>query len=116
MKLSRKFLTKEVLTEPHHEKNQQLAYAITKTKHSFAITAKLISAFDFVTRILQYLFFQNPKSLTVQASLCWICLETPEVSRRGSFIDLNEDSIFGNKFFLNSFSVKVPQKLGFYKH
>ena len=38
--------------------NQQSAYAKTKTQISFAVTAKLISAFVFATWIVQYLFFQ----------------------------------------------------------
>ena len=37
------------------------AYAKTKEQISFAITAKLISAFVFTTRIIQFLFFLNPK-------------------------------------------------------
>ena len=34
---------------------------ITKTQISFAVTAKLISAFVFVTRIVQFLFYLHPK-------------------------------------------------------
>ena len=41
--------------------NQRFAYAKTKTQISFAVTAKLISAFVFAIWILQYLFFLNPK-------------------------------------------------------
>ena len=41
--------------------NQQSAYAKTKTQISFAVTAKLISAFVFATWIVQYLFFLNTK-------------------------------------------------------
>ena len=37
------------------------AYAKTKTQISFAVTAKLISAFFFATRIIRSLFFLNPK-------------------------------------------------------
>ena len=37
------------------------AYAKTKTQISFAVTAKLISAFVFATQIVQFLFFLNPK-------------------------------------------------------
>ena len=36
-------------------------YAKTKTQISFAVTAKLISVFVFATRIVQSLFFLNPK-------------------------------------------------------
>ena len=37
------------------------AYAKTKAQISFEVTAKLISAFVFAERIVQYLFFLNPK-------------------------------------------------------
>ena len=37
------------------------AYAKTKAQISFAVTAKLISTFVFATRIVQFLFFLNPK-------------------------------------------------------
>ena len=41
--------------------NQQSAYVKTKTQISFAVTAKLISAFVFATWIVQYLYFLNTK-------------------------------------------------------
>ena len=41
--------------------NQHFTYAKTKTQISFAVTAKLISAFVFATRIVQSLYFINPK-------------------------------------------------------
>ena len=47
--------------------NQQSAYAKTKAQISFAVTAKLISAFVFATWIVHFLFFLNPK---FQASSC----------------------------------------------
>ena len=37
------------------------AYAKTKTQSSFAVIAKLISAFIFAKRIVQSLYFLNPK-------------------------------------------------------
>ena len=37
------------------------AYAKTKTQISFAVTAKLISAFVFATRIVHSLYFLKPK-------------------------------------------------------
>ena len=37
------------------------AYAKTKTQISCAVTAKLISTFVFATRIVQFLFYLNPK-------------------------------------------------------
>ena len=54
-----------VSSEPHREKTGFLpmpfAYAKTKAQISFAVTAKLISAFVFATRIVNFLFFLNPK-------------------------------------------------------
>ena len=44
------------------------AYVKTKAQISFAVTAKLISVFVFATRIVQSLFFLNPK---IQASACF---------------------------------------------
>ena len=69
------------------------AYAKTKTQISFA-TAKLISAFVFATRIVQSLYFLNPKFQTSSNRL-WlyrqVCVEPgqkprkPVFSQRGSF-------------------------------
>ena len=50
----------QVKYEPPREKTG-FAYAKTKAQISFAVTAKLISAFVFATRIVQFLFFLNPK-------------------------------------------------------
>ena len=47
--------------EPPRGKKQQSAYAKTKTQISFAVTAKLISAFVFATRIVQFLFYLTSK-------------------------------------------------------
>ena len=47
------------------------AYAKTKTQIGFAVTAKLISAFVFATRIVQYLIFINPK-FQVSMHLLWL--------------------------------------------
>ena len=41
-----------LLYEPHREKTVFFSYAKTKTQISFAVTAKLISAFVFATRIV----------------------------------------------------------------
>ena len=46
----------------------------TKTQISFAVSAKLISAFVFATRIAQFLFYLNPK---FQASSSFLCLYRP---------------------------------------
>ena len=51
--------------------NQQSAYAKTKTQISFAVTAKLISAFVFATRIVQFLFYLNPK-FQASSSFLWL--------------------------------------------
>ena len=53
--------------------DQQFANAKTKMQISFAVTAKLISAFVFATRIV-YLYFLNPK-LPVSSHL--LCLYSP---------------------------------------
>ena len=45
------------LFEPRCEKACFLAYAKTKTQISFAVTAKLIGAFVFAIRIVQFLFY-----------------------------------------------------------
>ena len=50
-----------LLFEPHHEKTVFFANAKTKTQISFAVTAKLISAFVSTTWIVQSLYFLNPK-------------------------------------------------------
>ena len=42
-----------------HDEN--IAYAKTKAQISFAVTAKLISAYLFATWIAQFLYFLNPK-------------------------------------------------------
>ena len=67
--------------------------AKTKTQISFAVTAKLISAFVFATWIVQYLFFLNTK-FQASSHLQWLyslslCLTWSETkllvfSRRGS--------------------------------
>ena len=77
--------------------NRIFAYAKTKAQISFAVTAKLISAFVFATRIVQLFFYLNPK---FQASSSFLCLYTsvcvgpgrkprrPVFSRRGSTVNL----------------------------
>ena len=53
--------SKKDQNEPRREKTNVFAYAITKTQISFAVTAKLISAFVFTSWIVQYLFFLSTK-------------------------------------------------------
>ena len=69
---------------------------------SFAVTAKLISAFVFATRIVQFLFYLNPK---FQASSSFLSLyrpvcvgpgrkpRRPVFSRRGSYHDIAKRSV-----------------------
>ena len=69
-------------------------YAKTKTQISFAVTAKLISAFVFATRIVQSLYFLNMK-FQVSSHLVWlyslVCVgpgrkpRRPVFSERGSY-------------------------------
>ena len=47
--------------EPPHGKTNNLHRRKKKAQISFAVTAKLISAFVFTTRIVQFLFFLKPK-------------------------------------------------------
>ena len=71
-----------------------IAYAKIKTQISFALTAKLISAFVFTIRIVQSFYFLNPK-FQASSQLLWlyspVCVGTgrkplrPVFSQRGSF-------------------------------
>ena len=78
-----------------HWENRIFANAKTKAQISRAVTAQLISAFVFATRIVQFLLYLNPKfqasvffSATVQAGLCqtWSEPKLLIFSRTGSFI------------------------------
>ena len=57
--------------ETHHEKTNNLHMRTAKKQISFAVTAKLISALVFAIRIVQFLYFINPK---FQASSHLLCL------------------------------------------
>ena len=63
-----------LLTELRHEKTRFLPMQKTKVQISFAVTAKLISAFVFAIRIVQSLF--NPN---FQASRFFLWLYRPEL-------------------------------------
>ena len=52
--------------------NWLFAFAKTKTQISFAVTAKLISAFVFAIRIVQSLYYLNPK-FQASSHLLWLC-------------------------------------------
>ena len=65
------------ISEPAHGKTNNLHRRKQNAQISFAVTAKLISAFVFSTLIVQFLYFQSPKfqssnhaSVTVQYGLC----------------------------------------------
>ena len=87
--------TTRIIYEPRHEKTGFFAYAKTKTQTSFAVTAKLISAFGFDIRIVQSLYYLNPK-LQVSSHLLWlyssVCVgpgrkpQRPVFSQRGSYV------------------------------
>ena len=76
--------------------NRLFAYAKTKTQISFAVTAKLISAFVFAIRIVQTLYFLNPK-FQASSHLLWlhipVCVgpgrkpRRPVFSERGSYLN-----------------------------
>ena len=57
--------------EPRCEKTGFFAYAKTKMQISFAVTAKLISAFVFATRKVQSLHYLNPK-YQASSNLLWL--------------------------------------------
>ena len=75
--------------------NRIFAYAKTKAQISFAVTAKLISAFVFATRIVYFFFFLYPK-FQASSLLLWlyspVCVRPcrkprrPVFSRRGSLM------------------------------
>ena len=69
-------------------RNWLFAYAKTKTQISFAVTAKLISAFVFAIRIVQSLFYLNPK-FQASSHLLWlnspVCVGLGWKSRRPVF-------------------------------
>ena len=74
----------------------------TKTQISFAVTAKLISAFVFATQIVQSLYFLNPK-FQASSRLLWlhspVCVgpgrkpRRPVFSQRGSFSSTTADGL-----------------------
>ena len=79
--------------------NRIFAYVKTKTQISLAVTVKLISVFVFATRIVQSLYFLNPK-FRASSHLLWlyspVCVvpgrepRRPVFSRRGSIGVCNE--------------------------
>ena len=63
-----------LIFEPLHGKTNNLHMRKTKAQISFVVTAKLISAFVFATRIAQSLYFLNTK---FRASSCFLILNSP---------------------------------------
>ena len=80
--------------KPRHEKTIFFSYAKTKAQISFAVTAKLISAFVFAKRIVKSLYYLNPK-FKASSHLQWLYspvyvgpskkTRRPIFSQRGSF-------------------------------
>ena len=73
----------KVSFEPHREKIG-FANAKTKAQNSFAVTAKLNSAFVFTTRIVPFIFLLKPK---FQACSLFLKLSMPVYVRRGRKLD-----------------------------
>ena len=90
--------------------NRIFSYAKTKTQISFAVTAKLFSVFVFATRIVQSIFFLNPK-FQVSSYFYWLSSPVcrgpgqnhrrPVFWRRGSFNNQCECRAFlGGRVFM----------------
>ena len=64
--------TKKTYEPPRGKTNNLHTVAKTKAQISFAVTAKLISAFVFATQIVQFLYFLHPKfpASTLSHLLC----------------------------------------------
>ena len=60
-----------ILIEPRYEKTGFLHMQKIKTQISFAVIVKLISAFVLATRIVQFLFYLNPKC-QASSHLLWL--------------------------------------------
>ena len=84
-------------------------YAKTKAQISFAETAKLISAFVFAKRIVQSLYFLNPK-FQVSSHLLWlyspVCVgpgrkpRRPVFSQRGSYVCFQMTALLSGRSIL----------------
>ena len=74
MWLTQELTGKFLLIEPPHGKTSNLHRRKTKAQISFALTAKLISAFVFATRIVQFLLYLTPKFQASSHLLCWYSL------------------------------------------
>ena len=93
-------------------------YAKTKTQISFAVTAKLFSAFVFTTPIVRSLFYLNPK---LQASSHLLCLYSPVCVgprrkprrpvflRRSSFYNDHQIPILSHLFYCRYNDIRVKE-------
>ena len=91
------------------------AYAKTKTQISFAVTAKLISAFVFATQIVQSLYFLNMK-LQASSHLLWqhspVCVG-PGRKPRLAHIAVLSLSVFSRLKFIQSPNRLIYVRLNF---
>ena len=81
--------------------NRLSAYAKTKTQISFAVTAKLLVAFVFATRIVHSLYF--PPKFQASSNLLWlnssVCVEPCRKPRR-HVISLRGSNVTGETSFI----------------
>ena len=94
------------------------ANAKTKTQISFAVTAKLISAYVFATQIVQSLYLLNSK-FQASSPVLWlyspVCLcagrrpRRPVFLRRGSYLSSSRNAKVRNK--TKRFKKKLPEAI-----
>ena len=107
--------------EPRHEKTGFLHVRKPKTQISFAVTAKLISAFVFATRIVQSLYFLYT-NFQASSHLVWlyrpVCVGPGQKTRRPVFSQRNSNGIVGHilHFYFRSISFTVKRSLFFMTH
>ena len=95
--------------------NRLFAYAKTKTLINFAVTAKLISAFVFAIRIVQFLFYLNTKfqASSHLLSLCsLICVGPDGKPRRTVFSQRGSFNIWLNSYNMQNVQTKKEMWLG----
>ena len=84
---------------------RKLAFCICESKDaiSFAVTAKLISAFVFAIRIVQSLYYINPK-FQASSNLLWpyslVCVGPGRKPRRPVFSQRGSSYVYEKKFHL----------------
>ena len=89
----------DLIYEPPHGKTNNLHMRKQRRRSASRLTAKLISAFVFATRIVQFLFYLNPKFQASSSFLrlyrsvcvgpvrkphCWFSHEAAQMISRGS--------------------------------